>query len=204
MEAQAQIQSHASPCGFSGESSRTGFVPSTSVFFLLSPFHPWFILVHSLITDIQSQQQMTLITFTVLSSQFLKTRNQITAQFEHPFSTFLFYNYIHTQQSTNFPRGYKTAQNSRCQRGDMKHVPYWECINIKCHHTELPRRPGSQDMWTSVYTNNTQLQHTQFYKLTISSNKCNVKAFHYITLKHKIAYYQYLLKTTKNNQQAYW
>jgi hypothetical protein len=53
-EDRAQIQSHAGPCGFCGEPSRTGFVPSTSVF-LLSPFHPWFILVHSLITDIQSQ-----------------------------------------------------------------------------------------------------------------------------------------------------
>jgi len=186
VDAQAQIQSHASPCDMCGEPSGNGFVPSTSVF-LLSPFHPWFIVVHSLITDIQSQQLMALITFSVLSTQFLNTHNQITAQFEHPFGTILFHNYIHIEQSTNFPRSYKPPQNSRCQKGDMKHVRYWGYINIRFHHTEFPRWPGSQDMCTPVYTNNTHT-HTEFYKLKISSNKYNVKAFHYITLKHKITY----------------
>jgi hypothetical protein len=91
VEAQAYIQSHASPHCICGEPSETGFVPHTS-FFLLSPFHHRFIFLHSLIIDIQSQLLMALITFSVLPSQFLNTHNnQITAQFEHPFSNFLFH-----------------------------------------------------------------------------------------------------------------
>jgi hypothetical protein len=93
VEAQAQIKSHASPCGICGEPSGTGFILRNSVF-LLSPFHQRFILVHSLITDIQSQQLMALLTFSVISSQFLNTQNQITVQFKYPFSTFLFHIYI--------------------------------------------------------------------------------------------------------------
>jgi len=113
-----------------------------------------FIVVHSLITDIQSPQLMALITFSVLSSQFLNITRLLLNLNTHS-APFCFIINFHIGQSTNFPRSYKSPQNSRCQKGDMKHVPYWGYINIRCHHTEFPRWPVSHDMCTPVYTNNT-------------------------------------------------
>ena len=51
----------------------------------------------------------------------------------------LFSNYYSrgVQIFQNFPEIYKLPQNSKCQRGEMKQVPYRGATNNRCHRTKF-------------------------------------------------------------------
>jgi hypothetical protein len=41
-----------------------------------------------------------------------------------------------------FPKIYEQIKNSRRPKGDMKHIPYWRCTNIRRHCAKFSRHGG--------------------------------------------------------------
>jgi hypothetical protein len=60
---------------------------------------------------------------------------------------------IHTHGCTDFYKKQEPPQNSRCQKGDMKQVPFWGSTNSRHHHTKLSSHSDRpQDMYIPAHT----------------------------------------------------
>ena len=61
---------------------------------------------------------------------------------KYPFLPYCF------KSASEINKVHEPSQNSRHQKGDMKHVPYWECTNIRC---QCPKFKFHGDLGHGIY-----------------------------------------------------